>query len=290
MPFLKNVLGLDLGSHSLKAVELSQGLRSVEVVRFHAELREDDVALAEQVTRMLSIQSFSRDHVVAGLVPRHRAQLCCSDGQHPGHRHQVSRKPAQLGSCRVHVERAARTLDMNGRSPRADHPVPSAGAPSGANTAGRPPVCQKTTSSPDRQRPSAAWPSSPAKPLPVYTRSSTHAPWRAAQRGATHLRSKRSASTRFCCESAAAFSTLRCPWRCRRRPNRSCLPTACRESLCRRRQRAMCRCQIREMFSPTVASGATARFRRNRRQTVPRSQNTRRRFSHLWRASTSPDC
>ena len=67
MPFLKNVLGLDLGSHSLKAVELSQGLRSVEVVRFHAELREHDVPLAEQVTRMLSIHSFSRDHVVAAL-------------------------------------------------------------------------------------------------------------------------------------------------------------------------------------------------------------------------------
>jgi general secretion pathway protein L len=67
VPFLKNVLGLDLGSHSLKAVELSQGLRNVEAVRFHAELREPDVPLAEQVTRMLSIHSFSRDAVVAGL-------------------------------------------------------------------------------------------------------------------------------------------------------------------------------------------------------------------------------
>jgi general secretion pathway protein L len=67
VPFLKNVLGLDLGSHSLKAVELSQGLRAVEVVRYHAEPCEAAVPLAEQVMRMLSIHSFSRDHVVAAL-------------------------------------------------------------------------------------------------------------------------------------------------------------------------------------------------------------------------------
>jgi general secretion pathway protein L len=67
VPFLKNVLGLDLGSHSIKAVELAQGLRTVEVVRFHAEAREPDLSLANQVTRMLSIQSFRRDNVVAAL-------------------------------------------------------------------------------------------------------------------------------------------------------------------------------------------------------------------------------
>ncbi len=67
MPFLKNVLGLDLGSHSIKAVELAQGLRSVEVVRFHAEARDPELSLASQLTRMLSIQSFRRDNVVASL-------------------------------------------------------------------------------------------------------------------------------------------------------------------------------------------------------------------------------
>ena len=67
MPFLKNVLGLDLGSHTIKAVELAQGLRTVEVVRLHAEPRDPELSLANQVTRMLSIQSFRRDNVVAAL-------------------------------------------------------------------------------------------------------------------------------------------------------------------------------------------------------------------------------
>jgi Tfp pilus assembly PilM family ATPase len=67
VPFLKNVLGLDLGSHTIKAVELAQGLRTVEVVRLHAEPRDPELSLANQVTRMLSIQSFRRDNVVAAL-------------------------------------------------------------------------------------------------------------------------------------------------------------------------------------------------------------------------------
>ncbi len=67
MPFLKNVLGLDLGSHSIKAVELTQGLRSVEVVRFHAELRDPEQPLAGQLSRMLITHSFRRDNVVAAL-------------------------------------------------------------------------------------------------------------------------------------------------------------------------------------------------------------------------------
>jgi general secretion pathway protein L len=67
VPFLKNVLGLDLGSHSIKAVELAQGLRTAEVVRFHTEPREPEISLASQVMRMLSIQSFRRDNVVAAL-------------------------------------------------------------------------------------------------------------------------------------------------------------------------------------------------------------------------------
>jgi general secretion pathway protein L len=67
VPFLKNVLGLDLGSHTIKAVELAQGLRTAEVVRFHAEPREPEISLTSQLTRMLSIHSFRRDNVVAAL-------------------------------------------------------------------------------------------------------------------------------------------------------------------------------------------------------------------------------
>jgi general secretion pathway protein L len=67
VPFLKNVLGLDLGSHTLKAVELAQGLRTVEIVHSYAEPRDPELSLASQVARMLSIQSFRRDNVVAAL-------------------------------------------------------------------------------------------------------------------------------------------------------------------------------------------------------------------------------
>ena len=36
MPILRNVLGLDLGSHAIKAVELQQGFRSLEAVQVRA--------------------------------------------------------------------------------------------------------------------------------------------------------------------------------------------------------------------------------------------------------------
>ena len=67
MPIAKNLLGLDLGSHSLKAVELSQGLRALEVVQMHAEPRSNQMPLAEQIERMLVTRSFSREHVVSAV-------------------------------------------------------------------------------------------------------------------------------------------------------------------------------------------------------------------------------
>lgn len=67
MPILKNVLGLDLGSHTLKAVELQQGLRTLEAVRLHAEPRRADLPLAEQLQQMLATHSFTTDHVVTAV-------------------------------------------------------------------------------------------------------------------------------------------------------------------------------------------------------------------------------
>jgi len=64
---LNNVLGLDLGSHTLKAVELEQGLRALRVVRSYAEPREPEVPLAAQLARLLRVHSFSRSHVVTAL-------------------------------------------------------------------------------------------------------------------------------------------------------------------------------------------------------------------------------
>ena len=48
-----------------------------------------------------------------------------------------------------------------------------------------------TTSSARPHRPADALPSSPAKPLPVYVRSSTQPPWRAAQAMASSPASRR---------------------------------------------------------------------------------------------------
>jgi general secretion pathway protein L len=67
MPLLNNVLGLDLGSHAIKAVELRQGLRSLESVNARCVPREPDVPLAEQVQRFVTVHRLSTDHVVTAL-------------------------------------------------------------------------------------------------------------------------------------------------------------------------------------------------------------------------------
>ncbi|MEM7411918.1 MAG: pilus assembly protein PilM [Myxococcota bacterium] len=64
---MKNVLGLDVGSHSLKAVELEQGLRTLEVVRTCMEPRDPELALSDQIARMLQTHSMQGDHVVAAI-------------------------------------------------------------------------------------------------------------------------------------------------------------------------------------------------------------------------------
>jgi type IV pilus assembly protein PilM len=68
MPVLKSVLGLDLGSHSLKAVELQQTLRGVEMVQLRSLPRGDgEAALAEQIRQLVRLHRLGTDHVVAAL-------------------------------------------------------------------------------------------------------------------------------------------------------------------------------------------------------------------------------
>ena len=52
MPILKNVLGLDLGSHSLKAVEIQQSLRTLEAVHVRAAKRSENHPLPEVIARI----------------------------------------------------------------------------------------------------------------------------------------------------------------------------------------------------------------------------------------------
>ncbi len=68
MPILKNVLGLDLGSDSLKAVEFRKTLRAFEAVKLRSEPRGNgELPLAELVERFVRLHRLTTDHVVSAL-------------------------------------------------------------------------------------------------------------------------------------------------------------------------------------------------------------------------------
>jgi general secretion pathway protein L len=64
----KRILGLDVGSHSVKVVELRQGLRGLEVAQVRAlPLDAPGPALAEELREFTLAHNLSRDHVVCAL-------------------------------------------------------------------------------------------------------------------------------------------------------------------------------------------------------------------------------
>ncbi|HEY5656485.1 MAG TPA: type II secretion system protein GspL [Myxococcota bacterium] len=68
MPILKNVLGLDLGSHAIKAVELQQGFRRLEAVQVRAVDRNPaEIELGELIGRFSQVHQFATDHVVTAI-------------------------------------------------------------------------------------------------------------------------------------------------------------------------------------------------------------------------------
>ena len=68
MLVLSHVLGLDLGSHSIKGVELQQGLRGLQALQLQGLERDDaQIAPAELVQRFLRLYRFHTGHVVAAL-------------------------------------------------------------------------------------------------------------------------------------------------------------------------------------------------------------------------------
>jgi general secretion pathway protein L len=68
MPVMKNVVGLDLGSHAIKAVELRQTLRGLEPVqlRLHPQA-EADSERPEVLRRFFRLHHLPLDHVVCAL-------------------------------------------------------------------------------------------------------------------------------------------------------------------------------------------------------------------------------
>ena len=68
MPMLRNVLGLDLGTHSLKAVEVQQTLRSLEAVQLRSMLRTDpDLPVDQLLPEFVQRHGFNSDYVVMAL-------------------------------------------------------------------------------------------------------------------------------------------------------------------------------------------------------------------------------
>ena len=68
MPIMTSVLGLDLGSHTLKAVELRQTLRDVEPVQLRIHPRPaPDAPLAELLQRFVRMHQLPTDRIVASV-------------------------------------------------------------------------------------------------------------------------------------------------------------------------------------------------------------------------------
>ncbi len=72
MPVFKTVLGLDLGAHSIRAVELHQTFRGFEPVRVCSQLRDDEhQPLPEAVRQFVEVNQLGTEHVITAL-PSHR--------------------------------------------------------------------------------------------------------------------------------------------------------------------------------------------------------------------------
>jgi len=69
MPIMKNVVGLDIGSHTIKAVELRQTLRGLEPAQLRVHPRTDsEVQLDELLSRFLRMHNLPTDHVVCAIA------------------------------------------------------------------------------------------------------------------------------------------------------------------------------------------------------------------------------
>jgi type IV pilus assembly protein PilM len=72
MAILSNILGLDLGSHSLKAVEIRQTLRGFEIVALRILPRANsETPVSEVLRHFIRMHRLSTDHVICA-IPSHR--------------------------------------------------------------------------------------------------------------------------------------------------------------------------------------------------------------------------
>jgi len=68
MPMMKNVLGLDLGSHGVKAVELRQSLSGTEPAQMRSQPAPTaDLPPGEELRRFVELHALPLDHVVCAI-------------------------------------------------------------------------------------------------------------------------------------------------------------------------------------------------------------------------------
>lgn len=68
MAILSNIVGLDIGSHSLKAVEIRQSLRGFEIAALRVLPRSESAApLPEQIAHFMTMHRLSPEHLVVSL-------------------------------------------------------------------------------------------------------------------------------------------------------------------------------------------------------------------------------
>ncbi len=68
MPILRNVLGLDVGSHAIKAVEVQQNLRGFEAVQIHSlPTADDELGLSDLLQRFVALHNLPTEHIVSAL-------------------------------------------------------------------------------------------------------------------------------------------------------------------------------------------------------------------------------
>ncbi len=116
MLFLKNVLGLDLGSHSLKAVELRQTLRGIEAVSLRSLRRGDpETSLSELVEGLVRTHGLSVENVVSAIpsdrISARRLEFPFRD------RRRLARLAAYHPACRWH-DPVRQSQGRSGAGPR----------------------------------------------------------------------------------------------------------------------------------------------------------------------------
>ena len=69
MAILTNIVGLDIGSHSLKAVEFRQSLRGFEIVALRELARpETDASISELIAHFVTMYHLPTEHIVASIA------------------------------------------------------------------------------------------------------------------------------------------------------------------------------------------------------------------------------